>query len=244
MTLMNFVPTGTILPTGESTIPAGWLLCDGSAVSRTIYADLFGMIGTNWGNGDGTTTFHLPDLRGRFLRGRDGGIGRDPDRSTRVAANPGGNAGDNVGSIEDHAYKTHNHGVSVAGGTTGGESNGHIHGSGWVSHDHGHYMPAQGNHSHWHNDAYFAEAGAGNQGIRGEGYGSDWDNRPHYRWITWNWAGWHGHSMDGRNTDHRHWVGGRDAGHTHGVTSSVSVTNSGGNETRPKNIILHYMIKV
>ena len=64
--------TGTIVAFGGSVAPSGWLLCDGSAVSRTTFADLFTTIGTRWGIGDGTTTFNLPDLRGRFLHGGSG----------------------------------------------------------------------------------------------------------------------------------------------------------------------------
>ena len=52
-----------------NTIPAGWLLCDGSAVSRTDYAKLFSAIGTTWGAGDGSTTFNLPNTIGRFAEG-------------------------------------------------------------------------------------------------------------------------------------------------------------------------------
>lgn len=52
-----------------ASIPSGWLLCDGSAVSRTTYADLFAVCGTKFGIGDGSTTFNLPDLRSKFPRG-------------------------------------------------------------------------------------------------------------------------------------------------------------------------------
>lgn len=65
------VPVGAQLPFGGSTPPEGWLLCDGSAVSRTDYADLFAVIGTSYGEGDGSTTFNLPDKRGRVSVGRD-----------------------------------------------------------------------------------------------------------------------------------------------------------------------------
>ena len=54
---------------GAATAPTGWLLCDGSAVSRTTYADLFAVIGTRFGAGNGSTTFNLPDLRDRFVVG-------------------------------------------------------------------------------------------------------------------------------------------------------------------------------
>lgn len=62
-------PVGTINAYGGTTAPDGWLLCQGQAVSRTDYSELFSVIGTNFGGGDGSTTFNVPDLRGEFLRG-------------------------------------------------------------------------------------------------------------------------------------------------------------------------------
>src|SRR6185503_20590605 len=56
--------------------PSGWLNCDGSAVSRTTYANLFAAIGTTFGAGDGSTTFNVPDLRGRVIAAVDGGANR------------------------------------------------------------------------------------------------------------------------------------------------------------------------
>ena len=63
------MPAGTIIPFAGSNIPTGYLLCNGAVVSRTTYADLFRVIGTTYGAGDGSTTFKLPDLRDRFLEG-------------------------------------------------------------------------------------------------------------------------------------------------------------------------------
>lgn len=63
---------GFIKPFAGNTVPDGYLYCDGSAVSRTTYSELFAAIGTLYGAGDGSTTFNVPDLRGYFLRG-DGG---------------------------------------------------------------------------------------------------------------------------------------------------------------------------
>lgn len=63
------VPTGMIAFFDLTQIPDGWLLCDGSAVSRTTYANLFAKIGTRHGAGDGSTTFNLPDMDARFLEG-------------------------------------------------------------------------------------------------------------------------------------------------------------------------------
>ena len=62
-------PTGTMLPFGGTTVPTGFLLCNGAAVSRTTYAKLFAAIGTKWGTGDGSTTFNLPNCNDRCLEG-------------------------------------------------------------------------------------------------------------------------------------------------------------------------------
>ena len=59
-------PTGAFMAFAGSSAPEGWLVCDGSAVSRTTYADLFAVIGTTYGDGDGNTTFNLPDCSGRL----------------------------------------------------------------------------------------------------------------------------------------------------------------------------------
>jgi microcystin-dependent protein len=61
------VPTGTINAYAGVNAPGGWLLCNGTEVSRSIYNKLFDIIGTIYGNGDGSTTFNLPDLRGRVV---------------------------------------------------------------------------------------------------------------------------------------------------------------------------------
>lgn len=66
---VDLIPAGTMQMFAGNTIPAGWLLCDGSAVSRTDYAKLFSAIGTTWGEGDGSTTFNLPNSIGRFAEG-------------------------------------------------------------------------------------------------------------------------------------------------------------------------------
>ena len=64
------IPAGTIIMTGASSAPTGYLLCDGSAISRSTYASLFAAIGTAYGTGDGSSTFDLPDLRDRFPLGK------------------------------------------------------------------------------------------------------------------------------------------------------------------------------
>jgi microcystin-dependent protein len=105
----NGVPPGSIMAYMGTNAPGGWLLCDGSAVSRTQYSRLFAVVGVSSGSGDGVTTFNLPDLRGMFLRGLDGTAGVDPDKATRTAAKPGGNVGNEVGSSQPDQLKSHTH---------------------------------------------------------------------------------------------------------------------------------------
>lgn len=92
--------TGLIAFFAADTAPSGWLECDGSAVGRTDYADLFAHVGTDYGAGDGATTFNLPDLRGEFIRGWDHGRGVD--------------AGRGFGSAQAQAVQSHQHSVANA----------------------------------------------------------------------------------------------------------------------------------
>ena len=64
-------PIGTIFAFAGSSIPSGYLACNGGAISRTTYADLFAVIGTTYGRGDGSTTFNLPNLTDKFIQGSD-----------------------------------------------------------------------------------------------------------------------------------------------------------------------------
>src|SRR3990167_4751750 len=81
---------GVIVQTARSSAPTGWLLCDGTAVNRTTYADLFAILSTTFGVGDGATTFNLPDFRGRTVMG----VGTGSGLTARAMA-------DNVG-VETH----------------------------------------------------------------------------------------------------------------------------------------------
>lgn len=99
---------GEIITWTTSTAPTNTLVCDGSAVSRTTYADLFAVIGDDFGTGNGTTTFNLPDFRGRFLRGYANGSSNDPDRASRTDRGDG-TTGDAVGTKQGHAVQDHDH---------------------------------------------------------------------------------------------------------------------------------------
>lgn len=115
----NAVPVGTIIAYGgKSPDPkSGWLLCNGDAIPRDgSYGKLFDAIGTAWGEGNGKTTFNLPDLQGLFLRGVDGSAGRDPDSGSRESLFKGGNSGNDIGSIQNDATKLPNKDLAISSG--------------------------------------------------------------------------------------------------------------------------------
>jgi microcystin-dependent protein len=97
---------GLVSAFAMSVPPDGWLECNGAAVSRSAYSELFNAIGTTFGAGNGSTTFNIPDLRGEFIRGWDHGVGRDPGRS--------------FGSYQADEFKTHQHSMKVISGTYSG----------------------------------------------------------------------------------------------------------------------------
>ena len=70
--LTNRSEVGAIKPWGKATAPAGYVLCNGAAISRTTYADLFAVIASTYGAGNGSTTFNVPDLQGKMPQGYDG----------------------------------------------------------------------------------------------------------------------------------------------------------------------------
>ena len=99
----NKVPTAAMMPFAGATAPSGWLLCNGAAVGRTTYADLFLIIGTTYGTGDGSTTFNIPDCRQRFPLG--------------VAASGTGSTLGGTGGTIDHTHTgpSHSHEGATAG---------------------------------------------------------------------------------------------------------------------------------
>jgi hypothetical protein len=99
---------GAVIPFAMSTAPVGFLECNGAAVSRTTYSELFAAISDDYGAGDGSTTFNLPDYRGVFLRGWAHGTTVDPDKATRTNRGDG-TGGDVVGSKKAEGFKAHTH---------------------------------------------------------------------------------------------------------------------------------------
>jgi hypothetical protein len=106
------VPTGSIMPHTTATEPTGWLECDGAEISRSTYATLFGVISDDYGNGDGSTTFNVPDLRGTFIRGYAHGSANDADKAARTDRGDG-TTGDSVGTKQADAIR------NISGSITG-----------------------------------------------------------------------------------------------------------------------------
>lgn len=101
--------TGFVMPFAGSTAPKGWLICDGSAVSRTSYSNLYSVIGTTYGTGDGSTTFNLPDLREATPKG----TGLSGKSSTHISS-----GGLSLGAFTNDRMKQHQHtykAVSISG---------------------------------------------------------------------------------------------------------------------------------
>lgn len=106
------VSPGTGAPYFGGTVPNGWLLCDGTAVSRTTYSALFAAIGTTWGAGNGSTTFNLPDARNDFLRGASGTVPLGTRQSDEIKSHSHSATIDPAGS--------HQHSVTGSGGNSTG----------------------------------------------------------------------------------------------------------------------------
>lgn len=119
----QFVPIGMMAPYAGATEPTGWLLCFGQAVSRTTYAALFAVLSTTYGSGDGSTTFNIPDIRGRVIAGQDDMGGTSANRLTGLSGGVDGDILGGTGGAESHTLTvaqmpSHSHidGYSNAGG--------------------------------------------------------------------------------------------------------------------------------
>lgn len=121
------VPSGVFVPYAGSVCPSGWLLCAGQAVSRTTYATLFAAISTTYGAGDGSTTFNLPNLRGRVPLGMDNMNGTSANVVTGAWADTlGGANGTETHTLSTSELPAHTHGIKnksdyqtlTAGGST------------------------------------------------------------------------------------------------------------------------------
>lgn len=106
------MPTGAIMPyAGASPAPQGYLLCNDTPISRTTYSALFAVIKTTYGGGDGSTTFNVPDLRGRVIAGQDDMGGSSANNLTDAQADQlGGTLGNETHTLTTTELPAHTHG--------------------------------------------------------------------------------------------------------------------------------------
>lgn len=145
---LNVLPAGVMVDYGGTSAPSGWLLCNGAAISRTTYAALFAAIGTAYGTGDGSTTFNIPDRRGKFSLGL-------------AASGTGSTLGGTGGSIDHtHSVPAHYHGMGTGADLNITSGGAHTHS---IDHDHGSVTSGAGSshtHSIDHNHSAFTSATA------------------------------------------------------------------------------------
>jgi microcystin-dependent protein len=195
----------------------GWLLCDGSAVSRSTFTDLFAAISTAYGAGDGSTTFNLPDYRGRTIVG----AGTGPGLTARAL---GGKAGEENHTLSNGEMPVHSH-----AGVTAGDSPDHSHytsgTTGADSPDHAHNSP--GGYLFVTSTSGVAIGHMDNTG----GYGTILGNGPYQATnpTTTGATARHAHSFGGQsggcNTRHTHGVYNDGGGATHNNMQPFSVAN-------------------
>lgn len=202
------------------TVPAGYLKCNGQAVSRATYAGLFGAVGTRYGLGDGSNTFNIPDVRGDVIRGYDDGRGIDPARA--------------LGSEQLDQNKGHTHSLTGAKAVAAG-SHVHVASTGGAG-SHAHSGAA--NSDGWHNHTISVGNYSG-----GSGRISSYESGIYQGEFVTNGGGTHTHSLSINGVgDHTHAVSVGSAGsHDHDLSGSVQP--EGGAETRMRNIAFIGIIK-
>ena len=233
------IPGEVKLWTGSSA-PEGWLVADGSAVSRTTYAELFATIGTTYGEGNGSTTFNLPDFSGRA------GVGLD---STQTEFNSLGKTGGakthtlTVSEIPSHTHTQDPHGHSGSSS----DSTSHTHtGTASSAGGHQHTATSSTDGAHTHTYAH------GNQGEDNRNKRtSNCCARSSNSGTTSSPAGDHGHALStGSAGDHSHTVTIDNGGaHTHTVSTSnaTAVNNETGGGQAHNNLqpytVVNYIIR-
>ena len=151
---LNIIPTGSVICFAGDSVPQGWLLCNGQSISRTTYNNLFNIIGIAYGNGNGSSTFDLPNLQDRFPMGKG-------NRSLGLIG------GSDSVTLTSDKLPSHSHSGSLS-------SEG--------QHSHTGNTNTTGNHTHSYDDAYFAENyGGGQNNVFGTSAGTDNDNTYRYR---------------------------------------------------------------
>jgi len=226
-------PTGALTAFAGSSAPTGWLLCYGQAVSRATYAALFSVVGTTYGSGDGSTTFNIPDMRGRVPVALDNMGGTDADRLT-VANTLGDTGGKEKHLLLVAEMPSHSHLAGLLATTSAGS---HVHGLNTLA------TVSNGTHKHT-SVSYDGIYGIDNVVVDNAGAAAAYqglyvNGSPNNR-IQTNDAGSHSHSFTGSlqtTGDHTHPISGSTA--TEGGTGGVTTAH---NNMQPY-ILTNYIIK-
>lgn len=223
------VPIGSVIDFAGANAPAGWFFCAGQALSRTTYSELFAVIGTSYGAGNGSTTFNLPDLRGRVPAGRDDMNGTNANRLSTVygaaARTLGGSFGNPSYTLALTEIPSHNH-TGVTG--TAGQ---HAHTGVTTAagnHDHGGTTSSNGNHSHSLTLPTSGVVSSGNSPILGppqnaQVYGTSAAGE-HTHIIRTDFSGNHQHGIvaDG---NHNHSIAAQGGGQAHPIAQPTFIIN-------------------
>lgn len=257
----GLAPVGSIMQFAGSSAPSGWLLCDGSAVGRVTYSALFGVISTTYGSGDNSTTFNIPNLKGKIAVGLD---------STQTEFDS---------LAETGGAKTHTHNASSATESSGSHQHSttdHTHNTADHSHstaDHSHYADhshsinpgttstTSDSHSHSTNVANVTalaptSGSSGGQTSRNHVHGVNSDSHSHTVNIaTFTSANANGYGITTAGANAGNTTGGASAGNTTGGASDGNTTDSQGSHTHTATttvdstsslqpyIVLNYIIK-
>ena len=197
----SVIPVGVIEMFAGSTAPNGWLVCDGSTVSRSAYSDLFKIIGTTYGAGNSNTTFTLPDMRGRTPIG----VGTGSGLTARTLA---ATTGAETASLSEANLPSHAHSFTPSGSLQTESS--HTHGS-----------ANAGSHIHSSNNSFLLYVGSGG--------GANLSGGTTYQIYNLNATiqsnGDHNHGSTNSNTGHTHaFTGsGGTTGNGNGTATAVSL---------------------
>lgn len=177
-------PIGSMMMWPTSSAPGGWLLCQGQAISRTAYAELFAVLGTTFGVGDGSSTFNLPDTRGRFILGT---------AASGTGSTLGGTGGalDHVHDMSSHTHSMQSHTHTVS--SHAHSLNSHTHDLNSHTHSLNSHAHSIGSHSH----AFSATSGTSSawNGIADPGSGAyDYPPKNHMHSISGTTDPWNGGS--------------------------------------------------